>query len=188
MMYFFILVIVITNIMNNNITWLDEYKRSKKIILDGFQVHSGWKFAFRDVNLSDKFIFNFNDNSRIKYIVNTKVKYMPELSYNFLFTFRKIINWKEIIMYRDLSINFINYFYDYLNIKLLKIYQKFSEKSLNLCRESNYVLKRYNFYYPSKYEIFKKKPYLNNRFYFHICARIIQKFYRDSMIVCEVWI
>ena len=29
--------------------------------------------------------------NRIKYIVNTKVKYMPELSYNFLFTFRKII-------------------------------------------------------------------------------------------------
>ena len=185
MMYFFILVIVITNIMNNNITWLDEYKRSKKIILDGFQVHSGWKFAFRDVNLSDKFIFNFNDNSRIKYIVNTKVKYMPELSYNFLFTFRKIINWKEIIMYRDLSINFINYFYDYLNIKLLKIYQKFSEKSLNLCRQSNYG---YNFYYPSKYEIFKKKPYLNNIFYFHICASIIIKFYGDSLIVCVIWI
>ena len=59
MMYFFILVIVITNIMNNNITWLDQYKRSKKIILDGFQVHSGWKFAFGDINLSDKFIFNF---------------------------------------------------------------------------------------------------------------------------------
>ena len=81
-MYFFILVIVITNIMNNNITWLDEIKDQEDYIR-WIQVHSGWKFAFRDVNLSDKFIFNFNDNSRIKYIVNTRLNIC--LSYHIIF-------------------------------------------------------------------------------------------------------
>ena len=178
------------NIIDNkeNIYWLEKYKKSKEFILKNVRSSKGWIFSFDDINLSDNFIFNFNNKRRLKYIVNTKVKYIPILSYNFLFTFRKIIDWTNIIRYRDLSINFINYFYDYLNIDLLKLHQKYSEKSLKLCTDDNYILKRYNFYYPSKYEIFKKKPYLNNRFYFHICARKIQKFYRDSLIVCEIWI